>query len=192
MSDAGYFVLKVNEEMDRFFDDSSLSTAETPVLVLIWGAVAVGKTTLRKKQFSSGYVIVDAVEVFLNLCRGEYLPFPGPLEQPMAVLGRVIADRAIRERRNIVTEIIGADFDQVRPLVEAMLAVGYRVDITAVTCDDKVAEQWNLERGDDVISAFYAESFQRTWLTDAATQALAEMPADGPWQTIASKKTDDQ
>lgn len=45
------------------------------------GGVAAGKTTFRKHRFSTGYVLVDAAEIFLNLSRGEYFPFPGHLEQ---------------------------------------------------------------------------------------------------------------
>jgi hypothetical protein len=71
MFEQGYYHLKVNEELERYFDDASLPGTGDPVLVVLLGAVAVGKTTIRKRDYSSGFVVVDAAEVFLNLCRGE-------------------------------------------------------------------------------------------------------------------------
>ena len=73
------------------------------------GGVATGKTTLRKQQYSSGYVLIDAGEIFLSLSRGEFLPFPGPLELAMEAVGRGVTVRALSERHNIVTEIIGGN-----------------------------------------------------------------------------------
>ena len=177
MNEEGYFRMSVNEELDRFFDSSSLPNGEPPVFALIWGAVAVGKTTLRKERYSTGFVTVDAAEIFLNLSRGEYLPFPGPLEEPMDLMGRLIAEKAIGERRNIVSEICGGDFEEVKPLMDAMLAAGYKIEVMGVTCDFEVAVKRNLERGDDCISAFFTERYQRTWLIDAATK-FADPPAD--------------
>jgi len=175
MKEDGFFRFRVNDELDRFFDASSMPATDKPVFVLIMGAVAVGKTTLRKEKYSKGYVTVDAAEIFLNFSRGEYLPFPGPLKEPMDLMGRLVADKAVREKRNIVTEIIGADFSEVKPLMDLMLAVGYRIEVIGVTCPFEEAMKRNLGRGDDSISAFYAEPFQRGWLVEAATQVLNEM-----------------
>jgi hypothetical protein len=137
-------------------------------LVLIVGPVAAGKTTLRKETFKTGFVVVDAVEVFLQMSRGEYHAFPDAFLEPMDVFGRLVASRAIHERRNIVTELIGADLDELKGLIDTMTGVGYKVDVQFVHCDLETAVRRNLDRGDDAISAYYAGPFNVTWLMEAA------------------------
>ena len=43
----------INAEVDRLFDDSSLSKDGQPLAVLIGGGVAAGKTTIRKQKYSN-------------------------------------------------------------------------------------------------------------------------------------------
>jgi type IV secretory pathway ATPase VirB11/archaellum biosynthesis ATPase len=54
-------------EIDRFFDDSSIATVEPHRAVIIAGGVASGKTTLRRAKYPTGYVVLDAAEIFLGL-----------------------------------------------------------------------------------------------------------------------------
>ena len=133
------------------------------------GGVAGGKTTIRKERYSQGYVLVDAVTIFLLLCKGEYVEFPDALlDVPLNQIGGLVACRAIQERRNIVTEIIGADYEATQKLIESMRAVGYHVDVQFIACDLTVATERNFSRGADSISAFYAEAYQHRWLVNAS------------------------
>jgi len=166
------FQFDVDAEIDRYFDDSSLPNGAQPRIVILMGGPAAGKTTIRLRRFSTGYVLVDAAEVFLGLSRGEYFDFPGPFEQMLDIIGSLIARRAITERRHIVTELIGSEFEPTKALIDAMLAVGYHIDVQAITCDIEEAERRNMSRSDDNISAYYAEHYQREWLHDAALAAL--------------------
>lgn len=167
MSDQRVFTFNVNEEVSRYFDESSLSNGECPRLILIMGAIAVGKTTIRRERYTHGYVVVDAAEIFLSLSRGEYFEFPDGLQEPMELIGQLVANRAIAERRHIVVELVGSDAEALKELIEAMLSVGYKVQVEMVHCDLEQAVQRNLNRGDDSISAFYSEVFQRGWLMNA-------------------------
>lgn len=160
-------------EVERLFDDSSIPKDGRPVAVIISGGVATGKTTLRKQQYASGFVLVDAVDVFLSLSRGEYVDFPDGLEEPMDAVGRHVAWRAVSERRNIVTEVVGTDVGPVVELLEALRAVGYRVEGVTVTCDLDEALRRNKARGDDDISAYYAEPYQNAWIVAACREAAA-------------------
>jgi Zeta toxin. len=92
--------------------------------------------------------------------------FPGPLEQPLDLVGSMVAARAIAESRNIVTEIIGADLGATSELTEALRSIGYSVEAVAITCELEESIRWNEERGDSV-SAYCAEPFQRRWIIDA-------------------------
>jgi chloramphenicol 3-O-phosphotransferase len=172
MTQTANFQIEIGAEMDRYFDDSSLSNGAEPRIVILMGGPAAGKTTIRKQHYSTGYVLVDAAEIFLNLSRGEYFDFPGPFDEMLAVMGPLIARRAITERRHIVTELIGSEFETTKALIEAMRAIGYRVEMHAITCDLEEAQRRNLSRGDDNISAYYAEHYQRDWLHEAALAAL--------------------
>jgi chloramphenicol 3-O-phosphotransferase len=178
MSGEGYHTFKASEEVDRLFDESSLSHGQQPRFVLILGPVAGGKTTIRKEEYATGYVLVDSADIFLHMSRDESYPFPETFREAMEVFGRMVALRAIKERRHIVTEIIGTDSEAFQALIKAMTAIGYKVELVLVRCPLEQAAQRNLNRGDDAISAYYAEPFQRTWLLEA-TQVLVEMDLKG-------------
>ena len=170
--------MDITAEVDRLFDDSSLPADGQPVAVIITGGVATGKTTIRKEKYSTGYVLIDAADVFLSLSRGEYLPFPEAFEEPMDLIGRLIARRALSERRNIVTELIGAEAEPVRQLIDALRSIGYSVQGAVITCDVEEAVRRNATRGHDDISAYYAEPFQRAWIIDACNE-LADSSDEG-------------
>ncbi len=172
MPEERVFQFDISAEIDRYFDDSSLSNGTQPRIVILMGGPAAGKTTVRKQRFSSGYVLVDAAEVFLSLSRGEYFDFPGPFAEFLDVIGPIIASQAIDERRHIVTELIGSDFEPTKALIDAMRAIGNGVEMQGITCDIEEAQRRNLNRGDDNISAYYAEHYQRAWLHEAAIAAL--------------------
>ena len=98
----------------------------------------------------------------------------------MNLIGRLVAIRAIRERRNIVTEIIGSDFEETVSLIEALKSVGYSVEATAVTCDIEVAMERNMSRGENNISSYYAEPYQRQWLIEAAREYGSGLDTSDP------------
>jgi hypothetical protein len=88
----------------------------------------------------------------------------------MDLIGRLVARRALSERRNIVTEIIGAELEPVLQLIDALKSIGYRVEGSVITCDLEEALRRDASRGDDDISAYYAEPFQRAWIIDACAE----------------------
>ncbi len=166
------FHFDIGAEIDRYFDDSSVPHREESRLIILMGGPAVGKTTIRKQRYSKGYVLVDAAEIFLSLSRGEFFPFPDAFEQPMDIIGSLVARRAISERRHIITELIGADYELTKELIKAMRAIGYLISVQAVRCTFEEAQRRNLARGDDDISCYYAEPYQRRWLLEAAYASL--------------------
>ncbi|OQA24768.1 MAG: hypothetical protein BWY59_02056 [Verrucomicrobia bacterium ADurb.Bin345] len=138
-----------------------------PEFVMITGGVAVGKTTLRRTQFASGYVVLDAAEIFL-LLHGEKGPFPPKDDTELVEIGQHLADLAVRDRRNIVAEFIGESLEKSRELVLAMGEAGYGVRLSLVTCETESALERNLARGPRDISAFYTQDYHYRWLLNAA------------------------
>ena len=136
------------------------------------GAPATGKTRIRRERYSTEFVVVDAAEIFLSLSRGGEYPFPKAFLEPMELIGAAVAKRAVFQLRNIVIELIGAQFEPIKELLDAMYALGYEIDVQLITCDLTEAIKRNANRGPDCISAHYAERFQRAWLVKAAKEAL--------------------
>lgn len=156
---------------NRYFDDSSLSTKSEPKIVVLMGPPASGKTTIRKENFASGYVLIDAAEIFLVISDGNHFDFPGPFVNSIQTVGIFLTEKAIREKRNIITEITGANVEPTKEMLKAMSAAGYRVEILAMKCDLEVAIERNENRDDDYVSSYYAEPFQIAWLNQAATES---------------------
>ena len=163
----GLFVDEDEKVAARFFDPSSLASGGDPVLHVVMGATCTGKSRFIRTQFDSGVVHVDAPRIFLGFCRGEVLDFPGELEGQLELAGEAVARRAVEERRSIVVEVIGQD-KRFEELTRALKACGYRVEIQALDCDVETALKRNDARGENNISAYYAEGFHYRWLTAAA------------------------
>ncbi len=172
-------ILKINigAEIDRLFDDSSLAHNNRPKAVILMGGVAAGKTTMRLKDYSQGFVLIDAAEIFHHLSVGDSMfDFPDALLEPLELIGRLVARRAVSERRNIVTEIIGADQAPTMSLISELKSAGYSVEGILITCDMEESIRCNENRGDN-ISAYYAEPFQRQWIIDACNHFAGESVA---------------
>lgn len=163
----GVFQINIGQEIDRFFDNSSIPTNGQPELVLILGPACAGKTTLRRQQYSSGYVLIDAAEIFLSLSRGNYFEFGEAFEEPMEFIGSAIAQRAIKERRNIVTEMTGGSNDIIT-IIDAMKELNYKGQVPYVHCDLEEAKRRNRNRGNDNISAYHTGPYHERWILNAA------------------------
>ena len=167
MTASVYF--EISGEIDRHFDDSSIDESGSPTAVILMGGVATGKTTMRKDKYSHGYVLIDAAEIFHSISGDQVLPFPDALREPLGVLGRLITRQALSERRNIVTEIIGAESEPFEKLLKHLKALGYEVKLVLVDCDFEECIRRNEKRGDN-ISAYYAEPIHRKWIVDSCLE----------------------
>jgi dephospho-CoA kinase len=163
--------INVNDEIDRLFDDSSLAHGDQPAAVILMGNIASGKTTLRREKYARGYVLIDAAEMFHHMSQGDAtLDFPTALLDALEPIGQMVANRAISEKRHIVTEIVGADFPPVNELISALKTAGYHVEVVAVVCELEESIRRNETRGNN-ISAHYAEPFQQKWIIQSCRQS---------------------
>ena len=161
-------------EVNRFFNDSSLANGAPLQFALVLGPIATGKTRHRREKYSQGYVVVDAADIFISLSRGQYIDFPSSLEEPLDIIGATVARRAIQERRHIVTEIIGHEEAPTHQLIDAIVAIGYKVNLDYIHKDVAEAWEWNVKRSDDNISAYYTEPFHRRWLIGATAESSSD------------------
>jgi len=153
------------------------------------GGTCSGKTTLRKGKYSNGYVNIDAGEIFIKLSQGKYYDFPSHLEDEMNHLGLTAIRRCIKDRYNIVIEIIGSDAELLKDLVVSINKLNYSVNLILVKCEQNVAlerlEKRNaafLERltgaeynsDNDNISAIYCEPYHLSWIKQAALEYSCE------------------
>lgn len=160
--------IDIDTEAGRFFDDSSLPADGQPVVVFLLGGVGSGKSTIRQQQFASGYVLLDAATIFLNLTLPARIAFPDKeLDEPLNAIGLAVAARAVREGRRIVVECIGLEVGPISAAIDSLKSKGYKVEAQFVDCDVEEAWKRNLNRGEDNISAYYLEPYHLSWLMEA-------------------------
>ena len=75
---------------------------DQPEFIIVMGGACTGKTTFRKSKYSTGYVNIDAGEIFIELSKGEYYDFPSHLEEKMNQIGIEKMRESILKGENIV------------------------------------------------------------------------------------------
>lgn len=158
---------KVQEE------ETSAQKMEQPLLVIVMGAVATGKTRLRREKYSKGFTSIDAGEIFIQLSEGEYYDFPSHLEKQMDEIGRNKMRESVQKRENIVIEIAGVKYNLVKKMIDQAEKNNYTVLLEYVDCDINLAWEQNIGRGDDNISALFSEKYHYKWFREAVKQVSA-------------------
>jgi hypothetical protein len=144
-----------------------------PKFLIITGAVAVGKSTIRKEKVSKEFISSDAGDIFINLSKGEYYDFPSHLENKMEEIGSSLVASAINNKKNIVVELIGLHFEsEFKQLLELILKIGYSIEVNLITCNYEKAFRRNLDRGENNISAFFTDKYHFKWFLNAANNYL--------------------
>ena len=162
--------IDISKELSKYFNDSQICHEGRPNFVLLTGGVGNGKTTLRRKQYAKGYVHIDAAEIFASFAKGKYYDFPVAFEESLNLIGSLIARRAIKEKRNIVMEIIGDSFEDASAIIAAMKSAGYEVKISFVECDQPEAYRRHLnavKTDVNYVSAFHTQRFHKKWVLEA-------------------------
>ena len=165
--------VSLDESVQAWFDDSSRSDGPVPTpprFVLVCGTPASGKTRLRHAKYASGYVTVDAGDLFRQLPGSESMDFPGEQAWILDAIGTAVAARALEERRHVVTEVFDLDQPATIELVEAMKAAGYRTEVVGVRASVEQSIAWNEARGIDNVSSYFTDEFNVRWLLDAARE----------------------
>jgi hypothetical protein len=80
------------------------------------------------------YVPIDADDLFWFPGASVDDGFPGPWEVAHQRIGRRVAEAALRERRNVVIELLGDEDSPVKAVAMSLRAAGYRTRIQAIVC----------------------------------------------------------
>jgi len=153
-------------------DNIEVIKNEKPEIIIIMGGVCSGKTTLRKNKYANGYANIDAGEIFIELSKGEYYDFPSHLEEKMNQIGIEKMRESILGKKNIVLEIIGAEYESVKELIDLAEKISYSNKVDYLECDMDEAWQRNINRGNDNISAHFCEPYHIMWFREVAIEYL--------------------
>lgn len=160
---------------------------DQPEFIIIMGGVCTGKTTLRKSKYYTGYVNIDAGDIFIELSKGEYFDFPSHLEDKMNQIGLSKMRECIKDKKNIVIEIIGADYESVKELLDLSDKIKYSHKVDYLECDMEEAWQRNVNRGNDNISAHYCEPYHIKWFKQASIEYLNPNFKYKSFQTLSAE-----
>lgn len=138
-----------------------------PELCIITGGVCAGKTTLRREKYNIDYVNIDASDIFLELCKGEFLDFPSTYKKEMNKIGFNQTLKALQNKENIVIEIIGDNEDELLNLLDKVKSIDYETKIAFVYCDIEDAIHRNNNRETDDVSSYYTQEYHFKWIKDA-------------------------
>jgi hypothetical protein len=109
-------------------------SSATPDFAIVMGGVGTGKTTVRKQNFAAGYVHFEAGEIAQAL-RRRFGDNCEKFEPAVSFACDLILREVFEKKLNIVTEMIGEVAEAIKPLVDALAAIGYRVSLNHVDCD---------------------------------------------------------
>lgn len=153
-----------------------------PKLVLVMGGTAAGKTTIRRQEYAEGYVNFEYGEIYTAVEKVVGRDHPRLRVYSMFV-SQYILRSALEEKKNIAVEIIGDNYDKLRPVIDAMENAGYHVEIVGITAD--VAESYQrhlkaVKEDTDYLSCFFTQdatlSFFYSYFDLPNSPAVAEIP----------------
>ena len=84
--------------------------------------------------------------------------------------GLNLLKNAIKEKKNIVFEIVGSEIEFVTQMTEIIKSLDYKVNYSFITCDIETAKERNENRSDDNISAYYYEYIHLRWLIQVSEE----------------------
>lgn len=150
--------LELMKVADEFLQKGSID--ETPKFVIITGGIAVGKSTERKNKYNKGYVFIDAGAIYMKLTENETKKIERA-EEYCPIIGEMMITMAVKDKRNIVIELIGDKYEDLDKIIQEMTKRGYKINIEALIGDIADCYQRHLKQekeGRDDISSFHTQN----------------------------------
>lgn len=172
---SGEEFIQIANAVEPFF--KNVGPSEPPQFVLITGGTGAGKTTLRREKFSKGYVNFDFAEISKAIEKAVGEKHPRLIEYSFWGCD-IVFKECILEKKNIVVEIIGDNYDQISILINKMKEVGYEIKLNTITCDVEEAYQRHIKatkEDKDYMSSYFSDEL--TLLSIYTYFGLGEVPS---------------
>ena len=130
-----------------------------PKFIIFMGGIGSGKTTIRRAEFGKNYVNFDFGEIDTAIRNFIGKDHPRLIEYSVLACD-IILRESISEKKNIVIEIIGDNYDQIVPVMEKMKEIGYKVDVRGIVSDIEEARKRHLlatKEDKNYISSYYTQ-----------------------------------
>lgn len=171
---AGEEYLKIGETVKSFWEKGITETI--PKFVVLMGGVGSGKTTIRRQEYKTGYVHFEFGEIF-NAIKKEFGEDNPKLSSYAAMASDMILRESLENKKNIVTEIIGDNYELITPVIDRMKENGYEVSVKGIACDPAEAYKRHLSAVKDDPEYLSAHFTQGATLSFFYQQLeLGEMP----------------
>lgn len=122
----------------RFIEKGA--TEKPPKFVIIAGGVGAGKTTVRRQDFTNGYVNFDFGEIF-NAVKKKFGEENSRLSEYATLASNLILSESLSGLKNIVIEIIGENKELIETVMNKMQELGYEISFQFIHCDPQKAYQ---------------------------------------------------
>jgi len=138
--------LKIGEIAKPFWERGI--SENPPKFVVFMGGPGSGKTTIRRQECATGYVHFEFGEI-LNAIKKEFGEDNPKLSSYASMASDMILRESLENKKNIVTEIIGDNYDVISPVIDKMKEKGYEVSVKGITCDPAEAYKRHLKAIED-------------------------------------------
>ena len=168
--------IKIGDIVKPFWEQGI--SEKPPRFVILMGGIGSGKTTMRRKFLGEGYVNFDFNEIDKAIKDFIGKDYPRIIEYSVLACD-IILKESILEKKNIVIEIIGDNYEQIAPVITKMKELGYDVKLIPITCDIEEAKKRHLlatKEDKDYMSAYYSQDL--TLFSFFNYFGLGEMPTN--------------
>ncbi len=131
--------LKILELVEQFCERGR--TEDHPQFVIVSGGPAAGKTTARRQEFPTGYVHFDGGDIVLEMNKLFDAEDP-KMSAYLSFAGEYVVSTAIADKKNIVIEIIGDNLNLLKPIIEKIIQLGYKVTTMPIVSDPMASWDW--------------------------------------------------
>lgn len=149
--------IKINTITKSFCENAA--SENPPKFVIFTGGIGSGKTTIRKQECTSDYVHFEFGEI-LNAVKKEFGENNPKLIESASLASDLILQESLENKKNIVIEIIGDDYEQTTLIIDKMIEIGYKISIRNITCDPTEAYQRHLKAAKEdpnYLSAYFTQ-----------------------------------
>ena len=136
-----------------------------PKFAIFWGGIGSGKTTIRRKELAEGYVHFDFGEIYNTLKKSLGADHPKLTTYANFACDMILRD-AISEKKNIVIEIIGDNYELIEPVITKMKGIGYDLSIKVIEADPGQSYERHLkavQEDPDYLSAYHTQEATLTY-----------------------------